>query len=140
MVQIETISIISTKFIIPFLVGGFIFFSVIIAPNIFAKLDSKNARIFIRTIFPKLYTWGIVFSLVLTFLSLFYKPTLSFIFLLICSGFLFSKYFLVKWINQLSDIKNKTKQDKKKFAILHTLSVVVFISQILLLTFVNFKI
>lgn len=140
MAQIESISLIITKFIIPFLVGGFVFFSVIIAPNIFAKLDPKNARIFVRSIFPKVYTWGIIFTLILTFLSLFYKFSLSFIFLAICSGFFFSKYFLIKWINQLSDIQNKTKEDKKRFFILHTLSVVIFISQILLLTFVNFKI
>ena len=138
--QAESISLTLTKFIIPFLVGSLIFFSVVIAPNIFAKLDQKNARIFVRSIFPKLYMWGIVFSLVLTALSLLFNPFLSFIFLIIFFGFLFSKYFLVVSINQVSDIKNKTKSDKKKFVMLHTLSVIVFISQILLLTFINFKI
>ena len=140
MVHIESISLAMIKFIIPFLVGSLIFFSAIVAPNIFAKLDKKNARIFVRSIFPKLYTWGIVFSLLLTFLSLSQRPLLSFIFLTIFLGFFFSKFFLVNWINQVSDIKNKTKEDKKKFIILHTISVIIFISQILTLSFINFKI
>lgn len=140
MSQTESISLTLAKFIIPFLVGSLIFFSTVIAPNIFAKLDQKNARIFVRSIFPKLYMWGIVFSLILTALSLLFKPYFSLVFLVILFGFLFSRYFLVKSINQVSDIKNKTKADKKKFVILHTLSVIVFISQIILLTFINFKI
>ena len=138
--EIESISLTLVKFIIPFLVGSLIFFSLVIAPNIFAKLDQKNARIFVRSIFPKLYMWGIIFSLILTTLSLLFRPYLSLIFFVVFLGFLFSKYFLVESINQVSDIKNKTESDKKKFVILHTLSVIVFISQILLLTFINFKI
>ena len=140
MVHIESISLELIKFLIPFLVGSLIFFSAIVAPNIFAKLDKKNARIFVRSIFPKLYTWGIVFSLLLTFLSLSHRPLLSLTFLTISLGFFFSKFFLVNWINQVSDIKNKKKEDKKRFLILHTISVIIFISQIFTLAFINFKI
>ena len=140
MFHIESISLELIKFFIPFLVGSLIFFSAIVAPNIFAKLDKKNARIFVRSIFPKLYTWGIVFSLLLTFLSLSHRSLLSFIFLTISLGFFFSKFFLVNWINQVSDIKNKKKEDKKRFLILHTISVIIFISQILTLAFISFKI
>ena len=46
------------------LLGSMIFFSVIVAPNVFITLDSKNSRKFIRSIFPKLYLWGLAISFV----------------------------------------------------------------------------
>ena len=50
------------KFLIPFLIGSSIFFAAVVAPNSFKNLDEKNARKFIRSIFPKLYLWSAVLS------------------------------------------------------------------------------
>ena len=49
--------LILVKFLIPFLLGGLIFFSALVAPNVFKSLDEKNARLFLRGIFPKLYLY-----------------------------------------------------------------------------------
>ena len=128
------------NFLIPFLIGSLIFFSAVVAPNVFVSLDQKSARKFIRSIFPKLYLWAFLLSMIVTLSIIFHGMIYSIIFLVISSGFLFSRLFLVKWINEVSDQKKKTKDQIKKFKILHSLSVFIFIAQILCMTVVYFKV
>ncbi len=134
----QNITLIIVKFFIPFLVGSLIFFSLVVAPTTFINLDQKNARIFIRNIFPKIYLWAHILSLIIGLLIIFYELILGLIVLLVSLGFLFSRQYLVKWINAVSDIKVKNKKQKKKFEFLHTLSVVIFISQIICLSIIYF--
>ena len=47
--------LILVKFLIPFILGGLVFFSALVAPSVFKNLDEKNARLFLRGIFPKIY-------------------------------------------------------------------------------------
>ncbi len=136
----QNIAFIIVKFFIPFLVGSLIFFSLVVAPTTFINLDQKNARVFIRNIFPKIYLWSHILSLIVGLLIIFYELILGLIVLLVSFGFLFSRQYLVKWINAVSDIKVKNKKQKKKFEFLHTLSVVIFISQIVCLSTIYFYI
>ena len=128
------------NFFIPFLVGSLIFFSIVVAPNVFVSLDQKSARKFIRSIFPKLYLWAFLISIIITLLIFSHGTIYSLIFFLISSGFLFSNLFLVKWINKVSDLKKKTDKQIKKFKILHSLSVSIFISQVICMAVVYLKI
>ena len=126
------------KFLLPFLVGSLIFFSAIIAPNTFLVLDDKNARKFIRSIFPKLYLWSLVICLILTLLMFFNNKFFGFVLLIVSFGFFFSRQYLTKWINNASDLKNKKEIDEKRFKKLHKLSVFIFLSQIVCLLTVFF--
>ena len=126
------------KFLLPFLVGSLIFFSAIIAPNTFLVLDDKNARKFIRSIFPKLYLWSLVICLILTLLMFFNNKFFGFVLLIVSFGFFFSRQYLTKWINDVSDLKNKKEIDEKRFKKLHKLSVFIFLSQIVCLLTVFF--
>mgnify|MGYP001389021104 CR=1 FL=1 len=128
------------NFLIPFLIGSLIFFSIVVAPNVFVSLDQKSARKFIRSIFPKLYLWAFLISMIITLLIFYHGIIYSIIFFLISSGFLFSSLFLVKRINKVSDLKKKTVKQIKKFKILHSLSVSIFISQIICMAVVYLKI
>ena len=56
----------SSAFLIPFLIGSLVFFSAVVAPNTFKSLDEKNARLFIRNLFPKLYSYAAVLSLIIS--------------------------------------------------------------------------
>ena len=87
--------LILTKFLIPFLLGGLIFFSALVAPNVFSSLDEKNARVFLRGIFPKLYLYSGIFSLFIS-LILF----LSIIFYLL---FFYNNYWLLLFQTILDD-------------------------------------
>ena len=140
MPEYQNLSLQIINFLIPFLVGGLIFFSIVVAPNVFISLDQKSARKFIRSIFPKLYLYAFFISITITLLIIYHGIIYSIIFFIVSSGFLFSKIFLVKWINDVSDVKQKTNQQIKKFKILHSLSVLIFITQIVCMTVVYFKV
>ena len=117
-----------TKFLIPLLLGGLIFFSGLVAPSVFTSLDEKNARIFLRGIFPKLYLFAGIFSLFISLILFFINNFLSFIFFIITIGYFYSRQFLMLKINEASDQKNQ-----KEFKKLHRFSVLIFIVQILLM-------
>ncbi len=136
----QNLSLQIINFLIPFLVGSLIFFSTVVAPNVFISLDQKNARKFIRSIFPKLYLYSFFISITIALLVIYHETIYSLIFLMVSFGFLFSKIFLVKWINDVSDVKQKTSQQIKKFKILHSLSVLIFITQIVCMIIVYFKV
>ena len=120
--------LILVKFLIPFLLGGLIFFSALVAPNVFSSLDEKNARVFLRGIFPKLYLYSGIFSLFISLILFFINSFLSFIFFMITFGYFYSRQFLMIKINEASDQKNQ-----KEFKKLHRFSVLIFITQILLM-------
>ena len=96
-------------FLIPFLIGSLVFFSSIVAPNTFMSLDEKNARKFIRTLFPKIYTYACILSLILAIFLLKVEVFYSFIFFVISLGYFYSKFFLMKKINSASDEKDEKK-------------------------------
>ena len=140
MLEYQSLSLQIINFLIPFLVGSLIFFSLVVAPNVFISLDQKSARKFIRSLFPKLYLYAFLVSITIALFIIFHGIIYSLIFILISSGFLFSKIFLVKWINDVSDIKQKNSKQIKKFKILHSFSVFIFIAQIVCMTIVYFKV
>ena len=120
--------LILVKFLIPFLLGGLIFFSALVAPSVFSSLDEKNARVFLRSIFPKLYLFAGIFSLFISLILFFINNFLSFIYFIITIGYFYSRQFLMIKINEASDQKNQ-----KEFKKLHRFSVLIFIVQILLM-------
>ncbi len=119
------------KFLIPLLVGGLIFFATVIAPTIFISLDPKNARSFLRKIFPKVYLYSGVISFVISVNLFFIDSFLSFIFIIITVGYIFSRQVLMLKINNAADNKND-----KVFRKLHKFSVVIFLTQIILMILV----
>ena len=117
-----------TKFLIPLLLGGLIFFSGLVAPSVFTSLDEKNARVFLRGIFPKLYLFAGIFSLLISLILFFINNFLYFIYFIITIGYFYSRQFLMIKINEASDQNNQ-----KEFKKLHRFSVLIFIVQILLM-------
>lgn len=126
--------ILISKFIVPFLLGSLLFFSAIIAPTIFKTLDAKNSRIIIRNIFPKLYTWSIIICSLLFFSTLFFSFNLAILSFIILLFYIFGRQFLMPKINFLSD-----NNENKKFAFYHSVSVTIFIIQILALFFISLR-
>ena len=126
--------ILISKFIVPFLLGSLLFFSAIIAPTIFKTLDAKNSRIIIRNIFPKLYTWSIIICSLLFFSTLFFSFNLAILSFIILLFYIFGRQFLMPKINFLSD-----NNENKKFAFYHSISVTIFIIQILALFFISLR-
>ena len=120
-----------SQFFIPFLAGGLVFFAIVIAPTIFQSLDEKTARTFLRKIFPKLYFFSGVLSLLISITLFFSDIFLSFTFLIITLGYLYSRQFLMVKINNAADAKRD-----KEFKKLHTFSVLIFVTQLILMVIV----
>ena len=124
--MIEEISIYLTAMIL----GIMLFFSLVIAPVVFTTLDEKNARKFIRRIFPFYYNVNLGLSLIvlLTFLFLSKLGIDFYLILAITLLFATSNYLLMPLINKYRE----EKQDKK-FKYSHFISVVINFFQMVFL-------
>lgn len=128
--------LISLQILLSGLISGVILFqTAIIAPSVFKVLSSNNAGPFLRTVFPKLFMFVAVLSMVGLILSLISSNTLG---LIIFFGSLLSMlicYFIVPVTNRARDEGNDNA-----FKRLHTVSVV--LTMIVLLSnllWVSFK-
>ena len=122
-----------SKLVFLALLGSLLFFSVVIAPTIFKELDTVNSRKFIRAIFPKLYLWGMIISMFNCIILINRLDISFFISISIFFGFLFSRQVLIPKINHASDKSYKSEESKEKFRKLHSLSVLIFIIQLILI-------
>ncbi|MBA1339108.1 MAG: protein of unknown function (DUF4149) [Pelagibacterales bacterium] len=102
--------------------GMMIFFSFVVAPVIFKVLDSKNAKKFVRKIFPYYYFVNLIVLLIVIGIFIFISSFILdfYITLFIAILFIFSLFILMPMINKLKD-----RNDKKKFKYAHGLSVII---------------
>ena len=110
-----------------------LFFSFTIAPIIFKSLDEKNARNFIRSIFPYYYSVNLILSvlLIICFIILNYYGLNFYLILSVAILFAFSQFILMPMINKFRD-NNETK----KFNYSHAISVVINIIQMVFLVII----
>ena len=116
------------------LLGAMLFFSFLVAPITFIKLEAKSAGQLIRSIFPHYYLIIIIFSLIAAILlTLAHQTSAVMMFFIAISG-LISRQCLIPNINNYRDaeIAGDTSA-KSKFDNLHRLSVGVNGAQIILL-------
>ena len=112
------------------ILGIMLFFSFAVAPTTFKLLDEKNARSFIRGIFPIYYILNLIISLLAFFIFIFVENfSLNFYLMgMICLLFIMSNFVLMPLINNYRD-----SGQEKKFKISHFLSVIINFIQIILL-------
>ena len=112
------------------ILGIMLFFSFAVAPTTFKLLDEKNARTFIRGIFPIYYILNLIISLLALFIFIFVGNfSLNFyLMVMICLLFIMSNFVLMPLINKYRD-----SGQEKKFKIFHFLSVIINFIQIILL-------
>ena len=123
--------LISLQILLSGLISGVILFqTAIIAPSVFKVLSSNNAGPFLRTVFPKLFMFVAVLSMVGLILSLISSNTLG---LIIFFGSLLSMlicYFIVPVTNRARDEGND-KAFKKLHSTSVVLTVIVLLSNLL---------
>ena len=120
-----------------FLVSGILaimlFFSFTIAPIIFKSLDEKNARNFIRNIFPYYYFINLILSIlvIIFFVSMNFYGLNFYLILSVAILFAFSQFILMPMINPFRD-----NNDTKHFKSTHGFSVVINIIQMVFLVII----
>lgn len=131
------------------ILGFMLFFPIVVAPTVFTILNEKQSSLFLRSFFPKYYLFGIILCMIAISFTFILKETLTLTFFLVMiSGFIYSRQILTPAINKARDDEIKgNKQSKNKFEKLHRISVIINIIQILLCIFMlinflyfNFKI
>ena len=115
------------------ILGIMIFFSFVVAPVTFTALNEKNARQFIRKIFPYYYTVNLAISILILICFIIPKVfSLDFYLILsVTALFAISNFILMPLINKFRD----DKQDKK-FKQSHFISVVINFVQMILLVII----
>ena len=119
------------------LLGAMLFFVIIVSPTVFTALSSDQASKFLRLIFPRLFLFGLVLSLIT---ALGYNISGQYIemFLALFASILFflNRNILTPLINYHRDkeIEGDIKS-KNYFKLLHLLSVSFFVINLFILVF-----
>ena len=123
-----------TNFLAATLFGSMISFMLLISPIVFTVLSANDAKNFLRKFFPRLFVFGMILSsLLLVFtlreLDLLNQKLSAIIFL----GFFVNLFFITPKVNKYRDLEmSNVKNAKKIFSILHSVSVCIFVTQLIL--------
>ena len=115
-----------------------IFFSAVVSPSVFASLNSKGSSRFLRTIFPRMFLFGFVISLIALILTILSNDLFNSIVLVIIGlSFLLNRNYLTPLINKFRDqeLEGNSKA-AKNFKMMHLLSVLLFMINFFLLILV----
>tara|TARA_B100000767_G_scaffold262605_1_gene275433 strand:+ start:78 stop:473 length:396 start_codon:yes stop_codon:yes gene_type:complete len=123
-----------TNFLAATLFGSMISFMILISPIVFTVLSANDAKNFLRKFFPRLFIFGMILSSLLLVFTLreldFFNQKLSIIIFL---GFFINLFFITPKVNKYRDLEmSNVKNAKKIFSILHSVSVCIFIIQLIL--------
>ena len=116
--------------------GSMIFFTTVVSPTTFQTLKNKDSSNFLRSIFPKLFLFGFIISILSLLISLFINNLIiTTLLTFVTLSFLYNRNFLTPLINKFRDMElTGDKVAKKKFKLMHFLSVFLFIVNFLLLS------
>jgi len=115
-----------------------IFFSAVVSPSVFVSLNSKGSSRFLRTIFPRMFLFGFVISILAFILSILSNSLINSIMLIIIGlSFLINRNYLTPLINKFRDqeLEGNLKA-AKNFKMMHLLSVFLFMINFFLLILV----
>ena len=116
------------------LLSYMLFFTICVAPVSNKRLDETNRSIFLRNIFPRNFTFGLIIASIAFIFSFIYHNHWSIIIsFLISLGFIINLLIIMPKLNYISDSNNLTKDNKKKqFRYWHFSSVFIYLIQIIL--------
>ena len=123
------------NFLLSILIGSMIFFMAIVSPSVFATLSTNASSKFLRTIFPRMFLFGFIISilsLIFTFIS--GNVLNSILLIIIAISFIINRNYLTPKINNLRD--RELEGDEKassSFKKMHLGSVILFMLNFILL-------
>ena len=133
-VSMDQILILLSFLVTSMLFGAMLFFSFVVAPITFIKLEAKPAGQLIRSIFPHYYLVLIIFSLIPALFLALVPHTTALLMLTVALSGIFSRQSLMPKINNYRDAEIAGDSSaKSKFDSLHRLSVGINCAQIIVL-------
>ena len=130
-----------TNFLAATLFGSMISFMILVSPIVFTTLSANDAKKFLRKFFPRLFIFGMILSFLLLVFTLrgsdLFSQKLSVIIFL---GFFINLFFITPKVNKYRDLEmSNVKNARKIFSVLHSVSVCIFIIQLLLSLIIIFN-
>ena len=123
------------NFLLAVLIGSMIFFMAVVSPTVFATLSTNASSKFLRTIFPRMFLFGFIItilSLVLCYIS--GNILNSILLITVAMSFIINRNYLTPKINDFRD--KELEGDKKassSFKYMHLLSVLLFVLNFIIL-------
>ena len=123
------------NFLLAVLIGSMIFFMAIVSPSVFATLSTNASSKLLRTIFPRMFLFGFIItilSLVLCYISS--NILNSILLIIVAMSFIINRNYLTPKINDFRD--KELEGDKKassSFKYMHLLSVLLFVLNFIIL-------
>ena len=123
------------------LVGSMLFFTIVVSPSVFSAFTSEQSSKFLRVIFPRMFLFCFIISLFALILSALLNEIFQFYCLFIVSLLFFlNRNLITPKINYYRD--KDVIEDlnaKKKFKMLHLISVLLFLINIVILLVIIFE-
>ena len=117
------------NFLLTILIGSMIFFMAVVSPSVFATLSTNASSKLLRRIFPRMFLFGFIItilSLVLCYISS--NILNSILLIIVAMSFIINRNYLAPKINDFRD--KELEGDEKassSFKLMHLLSVLLFI-------------
>ena len=127
--------ILTLNFLLTILIGSMIFFMTVVSPSVFATLSTNASSKFLRTIFPRMFLFGFIITVLSLILSYISSNILNSILLIVVAlSFIINRNYLTPKINEFRD--REMEGDEKassNFKYMHLLSVLLFILNFIIL-------
>ncbi len=123
------------NFLLAVLIGSMTFFMAVVSPSVFATLSTNASSKLLRTIFPRMFLFGFIItilSLVLCYIS--GNILNSILLIIVAMSFIINRNYLTPKINDFRD--KELEGDKKassSFKYMHLLSVLLFVLNFVIL-------
>ena len=123
------------NFLLAVLIGSMIFFMAVVSPSVFATLSTNASSKLLRKIFPRMFLFGFIItilSLVLCYISS--NILNSILLIIVAMSFIINRNYLTPKINDFRD--KELEGDKKassSFKYMHLLSVLLFVLNFIIL-------
>ena len=123
------------NFLLAVLIGSMIFFMAVVSPSVFATLSTNASSKLLRTIFPRMFLFGFIItilSLVLCYISS--NILNSILLIIVAMSFIINRNYLTPKINDFRDKELEgDKQASSSFKYMHLLSVLLFVLNFVIL-------
>lgn len=114
--------------------GFMLLFLIVIAPSVFAALDETNAGKMLRKLFPRMFIYGLVLTLLASvFAYQAGRGDLAILTMVSACGFGFNAFYLTPLINEKrNELLQEPDASSGSFDLLHRLSVSIFMVQMII--------
>ena len=115
------------------IIGFMVFFSAVVAQSVFKTLSQKAAGAFLRVLFPRMFIFGLILSLMASAVAAYDGVAeMALLSIFISTGFVLNAFVVTPIINKQRDAMLEGDENAgKKFKQFHFVSVAIFLIQLI---------